>query len=145
MTTDGWFWSEQDNESLKALRLTNMPNLQIAKEMGRTKKAVVAQVKRLGLPLRRYVKKKGDLPLISDTNKKEIRRRARCGETRRALALYYGVTRSSIDWVVNPARIRENRDRRMRFYETPAPAIPSVPYVHCLEGHEEPTFRMVRS
>jgi hypothetical protein len=56
MTDNGWFWSEQDNESLKALRLTNMPNAQIAKTLCRTKKSVQAHVHRLGLPLRRYVR-----------------------------------------------------------------------------------------
>jgi hypothetical protein len=81
---------------------------------------------------------------MKDAEKLEIRRRARAGETRRALALYYGVTRSSIDWIVNPCRIRDNRDRRLKYYAAPPPSIPSVPYVRCLEGREEPSFRMVQ-
>jgi hypothetical protein len=81
---------------------------------------------------------------MKDAEKLEIRRRARAGETRRALALYYGVTRSSIDWIVNPCRIRDNRDRRLKYCAAPPPSIPSVPYVRCLEGHEEPSFRMVQ-
>jgi hypothetical protein len=92
MTDAGWFWSEQDNEALKALRLTNMPNAQIARTLHRTKKSVQAQVHRLGLPLRRYV---------------------------RAVKHSEPVVMFSLD-------------------------PPSVAYVRCLVGREEPTYRMVR-
>lgn len=89
---DYWFWSEQDNSTLKALRLTNMPNAQIAKALGRTKKSVQAQVHRLGLPLRRYV------------------------------------------------RAVKHSEPAVLFSLEP----PSVPFVRCLVGREEPTYRMVR-